>query len=365
MVQAEQFQNSEGLCMTKLNYRAPSGFTFMQLLVTIACVGILLAIVLPAIEAVRETARRTQCMNNLKQHALAMMNYESAHQQFPSAVGISRGNNDLPETTNSYSGFLFQLPYMERYPGPYYSEPSEFEGKTFEAYSDVYAQGHPLWTIQPDWLVCPSLPEPDSEFGITHYAFSIGDAGLNINNPESIRGAFAVGLAQTLDEIVDGHSNTIALAEIGGWGGRDVGSRFAINQPQNHLDNPSSTSELVAYGAFKRTVTLSDKTRGGNWADGTAGSGLVNTILPPGSPSVLVSGNSEVGGFLSASKNHTGGTNVAMCDGSVRFISIDIDAGDQNHPANTAKELEGQASYYGVWGALGSSNGSEEVKIDF
>jgi len=350
--------------MDESNRRNRFAFTFLELLIAIAIVGVLLAMIIPAVASVREAARRTSCLNNMRQQVLGILNFESAFQQLPSAAGFVRGEEDLPETTESYSGFLSFFNQMERYEGPYYSDVVEFEGKTFPAYPDVDAHGYPLWSQQRHWLICPSLPMPESEFAVTHYAFSIGDAAKNINNPSSIRGAFAVGMTLKVDEVVDGTTQTIAMTEIGGVGGRSVGSRFAINQPRKYLDKPSLTSELANSNRFKSTVTLSNKTRGGNWADGTAGAGLVKTILPPGSPSVLVGESSEVNGFLSASVNHPGGTNVALLDGSTRVIDADIDTGDQNYPANSAKELEGVASHYGVWGALGSSNG-EETDFEF
>lgn len=323
---------------------------------------------LPASSSVREAARRTQCMNNIKQLALGILNYESAHQTLPQAAGIkNRIGEALPTTTNRYSGFLSFFTFLERYSGEH-SFDKEFEhaGVTYPAYPDVDTDGHPLWTVQRPYFLCPNLSESDTSFGSNHYAFSIGDIAKNIHAPQSIRGAFAVGRAQTLDEITDGLSSTVCLVEIGGSFDRGVGSRFAIDQPARYLEKPALSAELVdRRGQYLPDVALSSKRRGGNWADGSAGVGLVNTILPPGSPSLMVGGKSMADGFFSASQNHPDGTVVAFCDSSLHFISIDIDVGDQHHPASSAESLAGTASHYGVWGALGSANGDEEIEGKF
>lgn len=341
------------------------GFTFLELLIVIAIIGFLVAILVPAVNEVREAARRTQCLNNIRQQALAILNYESAHQRFPSATGFASATKELPSTTDDYSGFLSFLMFTGRYPQTYDRE-FVHEGQRFPAYPDVDTADYPMWSEQSLGLICPSVADTDSKFGITSYAFSIGDVAKNVHDPATIRGAFAVGKSLTTDEITDGSSMTIALAEIGGDGFRSAGRHFAINQPGRFLSNPSLTSELVdRSNRYLADVKLSEKVRGGNWVEGTGGPGLVNTILPPGSPSLLVGGQAKVDGFFSASENHSGSTVVAMCDGSTHCIDINIDVGDQNHPANSAVELIGLESHYGVWGALGSSNGDENPETDF
>jgi type II secretory pathway pseudopilin PulG len=334
----------------------------MELLIVISIIAVLLAMLLPAARSVREAARRTQCINNVRQQVLAILNYESAHQHLPPATGMVGANQELPETTERYSGLLSYFGFLGRYGGPYIEE-YDNGGKRFPAYPDVDDLGYPLWTRQQSFFVCPALAmnNSDDEFAITHYALVIGDVARNVHQTEVARGAFAVGLTQKLEDITDGMSHTLAIAEIGGVGDRDVGRHFAINQPEELLNKPSQTSELVtSWNRYKSHVSLSRKTRGGNWADGTGGPGLVNTILPPGSASVLVGGDSEVDGFFSASINHSDGTVVGYCDGSTYFLHEAVDVGDQDAPAQSAIELKGVESKYGVWGALGSANGNEK-----
>ena len=94
------------------------GFTLVELLVVIAIIGVLVALLLPAIQAARESARRIQCQNNLKQVGLAVLNYHSARQQFPTAGNNAQLNlqgSTAPTVPFEQGGTLFQiLPYLEQ-----------------------------------------------------------------------------------------------------------------------------------------------------------------------------------------------------------------------------------------------------------
>lgn len=337
------------------------GFTFLELLIVIAIMGVLLAILVPAVQQVREAARRTQCLNNARQLVLSMLNYESAYQHLPPATGYRGAESDTTNTTARYSGFLSFFMFTERYPGPPIGKELELDGKIFPAYPDVDTANYPMWSRQSYLMLCPNI-EPNSDFAEVHYGLSIGDVGKNVHSPNEIRGSFAVGMEQKLKDITDGSSSTLAIAEIGGNTERGLGRRFAINQPESFLTDPKSTSNLVdRYGRYRSEVELSPRIRGGNWADGIGGPGLVNTILPPGSPSLLVGGDSRVDGFFSASVNHEGGTVTGFLDGSTHFVGSDIDTGSLSHNVNSAEELAGRESHYGVWGALGSCNGNDDT----
>src|SRR5688500_3102264 len=81
-------------------FPSPLGFTLVELLVVIAIIGLLVGLLLPAIQAAREAARRSQCQNNLKQQALALINYEQEHKRYP--IGVY---GDLPSNANRADGF--------------------------------------------------------------------------------------------------------------------------------------------------------------------------------------------------------------------------------------------------------------------
>ncbi|RUL87655.1 DUF1559 domain-containing protein [Tautonia sociabilis] len=92
----------------------PKGFTLIELLVVIAIIGVLIALLLPAVQAAREAARRAQCSNNLKQLGIAMHNYHDVIGSFPTLLWALPGNNNLPNNTFRASFFQMLLPYLEQ-----------------------------------------------------------------------------------------------------------------------------------------------------------------------------------------------------------------------------------------------------------
>lgn len=168
-------------------------------------------------------------------------------------------------------------------------------------------------------------------------------------------------------DFTDGTSNTIAMGEIGTPSGLSVIGQFAIGQRSSMLSNPSMCLGVLAKPREKnypKGLPLGEPGRGGRWADGAAGFSLFNTVLPPNSPSCAVGGAHAVDGIYSVGSWHPGGAQVAMTDGSVRFISETIDAGDASRPPVTPEQLANGliASPYGVWGAIGTSTGGEDVE---
>ncbi len=168
-------------------------------------------------------------------------------------------------------------------------------------------------------------------------------------------------------DIKDGLANTIAMGEIGTPLDRMVKGEFAIEQPASILDNPGlclsvRDSERPAF--YSQDVPLGEPGRGGVWADGAAGFSLINTVLPPNSPSCAVTGVDAVDGIYSAGSFHQGGGHVLMTDGAVIFMTESVEAGDQSQPTLKSQELaEGTVpSPYGLWGALGTAAGEEEIQ---
>jgi prepilin-type N-terminal cleavage/methylation domain-containing protein len=343
-------------------------FTLLELLVAVVLIGILICMLLPATRRVREASRRTQCLNNSRQLILGELNYEQAHMKFP----VAYGNKDFSVYTNEYerlSGLVVLLPFIEQVDlHEQIIHESSFDGIDFQALPSPTSREYPPWQKQLSQFSCPASSSDDSIFGETNYAFCIGDVARDIHRPqEKLRGVFGYGRSMSFHEITDGSSNTFAMVEIGNRWQRTVGGDFAINQPTTMLGDPSLCLSLVdAEGKlYLDSVTLSNVGRGGCWADGSAGSGIVNTILPPKSPSCAVGGAELSDGLYSSSSDHPGVIVAAMCDGSVHSVEDSLDCGDIKLPTKTSEQLsKGEvASSYGVWGSLGTANDGSTVNV--
>lgn len=163
----------------------------------------------------------------------------------------------------------------------------------------------------------------------------------------------------------DGLANTIALAEMSNLDRRNVQGTFATNQSNAMLRSPLLCQQLGGGGAkYQSRVELSGIGRGGRWADGGAGIAMMNTILPPGSPSCSIA-REAADGIYSAGSFHTGGLNVAMADGSIQFISSNIDCGDVSRcpPEESDYAINSVRSPFGVWGALGSASSGDAPEV--
>lgn len=356
--------------LSRRKLRSVCGFTLVEMLVVVFILCVIIALLLPNVRMGREAARRMSCSNNMKNVCLAMHNYADANGHFPSAMG-GTGVGETPNdgNANRLSGMVAILPYIEQDKlWQQIANPSEFNGVAYPAMGPApWVKEYTPWQEQfISTMRCPSNPRFKSEFARTNYAFCIGDLARDIHQTQTLRGAFAPGMISSFADLKDGGTHTIAIGEIGNTDGRAVAGQFASGQSSNILDNPSLCLKVLS--ARKKTdydskVTLGALGRGGRWADGAACYSLVNTILPPNSPSCAIGTEEATDGIYSVGSYHTGGALVAMMDGSVRFIDEDIDAGDPTRPTPTSAQIEkgSFASPYGVWGALGTIAGEDKV----
>jgi type II secretory pathway pseudopilin PulG len=365
------FMNSKYRARTD---EARTGFTLVELLVVIGIILLLIGLLLPAVRRSGGAARRMQCSNNLKQLGLALHNYHDAYGHLPAAMGgTGIGPTPMLGNANRLSGIVALLPYIEQEAlWKQISSPLESCGVAYPAMGPApWIAEYPPWQADLAMLRCPNAKEKKPDKGQTNFAFCIGDMIRQIHEAEQLRGAFACGMTSRFEDVTDGTSNTIAMGEIGTAAGLSVIGQFAINQPAAILTNPALCNEVRAPSRktdYAKGVSLDSSGRGSRWADGAGGFSLFNTVLPPNSPSCAAVGAHAVDGIYSAGSYHPGGSQVVLLDGSVRFISESIDAGEPTRPPVSPELLLGECaleSPYGVWGALGTAAGHEKVPVDY
>ena len=331
--------------------------------------ALLLSVLIPAVMKAREDARRSQCKNNLIQWGLALHNYHDQYRMFPPYAGGTHANGEW------LSGRAMLLPNLESSPlwGTIVAAP----GQGGDPLRMLEGQFH--WEAAPIFL-CPSStipPQVDQQPHLS-YVFNVGDqldfgGGVeDFPNQMKTRGPFAWRACFSVRDILDGTSNTIAMAE------RDLGTPDDSRDPIGRVARVAATSpadclKLVSDRRYVGSVAVLAELSGERWASGHPMYSVFLTAVPPNGPSCAASAppsGKSVGGWFTASSRHTGGVNVLMCDGAVRFINDNINAGDLTAVRHVLKEdvdddgprlikYWHRPSSYGVWGHLGSMDGLE------
>ena len=328
-------------------YTRRLGFTLVELLVVIAIIGILIGMLLPAVQQVREAARRTTCLNNTKQLSLACLNHESTHSRFPTGInfrgsGLSRTSSpvapipgDANEAQNIGWG-MFILPYIEQ--ENLYSQIKTATGDWKDSWTtQTNAGGQLLVSTVVSAFNCPSDNSPDDEFNKFWTPEAIVNAGGDLHSksnyvgcmgatpnvkgssvdallnkpsltPENW-GVFGLNSRTTFGEISDGSSNVLAIGERSSRTEEEAGST-------QNLSNQRTSYGAVWSGEIN-----------GSWgaANGKAANVLFSTL---GSINADNASSFTVNGFRQseapASSYHTGGAVVGFADGSSHFLSDDI-----------------------------------------
>ena len=296
--------------------RFNKGFTLVELLVVIAIIGILVGMILPAVQAAREQARRTSCLNKVRNVALACVSYESANQQFPAA------------NSNGGESFLVRILPMIEQGGLYDS---------FRASTGTDPRISLSMNLI-DTFICDSTTQVQSEansFGGTftsHYASSAGPVSLGTSGPYTVDNGFALELSGNdngmvglrglfsptnsssafaaatkrgvrTSDVTDGMSNTLAITETSRSPSNSGDRSFGIRRPRwtHGVERSGGDNRLNWSRCIARQINTF------NVDDGSGGS------------------SAQPHHELCISSNHPGGANVANGDGSTHFVSEDTD----------------------------------------
>ena len=311
-----------------------------EVVILVAILGFLIALLLPAIQASREAARRMQCTNQIRQIMIAMHGYHDVQNSLPAGVGVAGQSVWVPF-----------LPFIEH--TALYDSIMNQNCNSVAEIGEIVA-GYSIPAYQ-----CASEPtvSPDGLFG-SYHACS-GDAVVVARDdwkPRSAFGATPDGKPYWVNfaSITDGMSNTMAFSE----------SRIAAGAPTRARYNTgvytdwsaTETEAIPDHCAANHEATDQDYSwLGARWYDGRMTCSRYLGILPPNSASCVQQTETNLP-LISASSYHAGGVNVGMCDGSVQFVSDDVDAGD---PTMNAVEIREDPSPYGAWGAKASMNGDK------
>ena len=329
------------------------GFTLIELLVVIAIIAILIALLVPAVQKVREAAARTQCVNNLKQLGLAMNNYHSAMKKLPSSCF----------NTSQYgpSALGYLLPYIDQDVLGNKLDPNVASGASNSATLTPWDfAGQARLNV----LLCPSDRQTGHHqlnFGWTNYHTNHG-TWVKLNNKwDGVFGPNGVVITgvqpapfMKFANISDGTSNTAAIAEVC----RGPGDSGANDPRNNRTDcfevsgTPPVTSATAARTFFQGQNSTTAgfaggwsppwRWRGYPWREGSIWRSGYNHLMPPNSACWRPNGNWWQL-VTPASSYHSGGVNVLFCDGSVHFVS--------------------QAINPDTWTALGTPTGQETVNL--
>jgi prepilin-type N-terminal cleavage/methylation domain-containing protein/prepilin-type processing-associated H-X9-DG protein len=325
-------------------------FTLVELLVVIAIIGLLVALLLPAIQSAREAARRTQCINNLKQLGIAFNNHAAAREAFPPAAvsKIYPGFPNHPQSFYRWSALAHLLPYME---AQSLHDPLDLSYPMY-----MPTAGYPISEpnklgiskVLPEFL-CPSdQGEPvRDQMGPTNYVVCSG-SGAGGGTPFKTDGVFFVNSATKFANITDGSSNTIAASEslLGVDTPRTSGGTFAnYNTERSYkfvlsFAGPPDLTDVRCEGSlsFNSTTASGNDPRGFAWSSGEYRCATYNHYYGPNSQQYdciasVTTDPSPIGrpvlysayGWRAARSLHPGGVNAAFADGSARFFDESVD----------------------------------------
>jgi len=325
-----------------------SGFTLIELLVVISMIAVLIGLLLPAVQSAREAARRTQCVNNLKQIGLSLANYESSYSSLPLSNSLSGIGQGPAVVENGWSALARIAPYLE--------QSNVYNLVNFNIkYSNV--QNSTVIGLKINAFNCPSEKDPmpaNPTYGISNYAVNVGDwyvwggygsGSVNATPIMRNRGTFGINYVLGLQNFTDGTSNTVTMSE-------GQNKKFTYRCGSNSGSwpmTPIAPSPEQLLSIAKNSCTKTKDPGHSRWANGNCYYGGLTFGLAPNADSPNIVTQDENDGsptfaVLTAGSYHPGGVNTLFADGSVKFMKNTISVS--------------------TWRALGTPNGGEVVSSD-
>jgi len=425
---------------TTKTFVAKRAFTLVELLVVIAIIGMLIALLLPAVQAAREAARRMQCSNKMKQLALAMHNFHDVRKRIPNNgddgvwMALNPAGTGAPtiaglftqsdvviprewgttryDAVNSWGFLTVMLPFIEK--APLFDRLNSYLSRATYPLTGGWALNIPSsagtdanvmvdgeinpFCVRIADFICPSDGGATRNWGHgrgpTNYRICHGDTAIGGQWAENRqkRGIGVLGRYGFvyLSGILDGTSNTMFISES--MVSPEDGNRQFKSNIISLAGNTDANSETRgapincantrgADGDFRSTRNVING-KGQFWGAQSPKFTGFHAVLPPNQPSCTEATNTAANDnnmadamLITASSAHPGGVQVALCDGSVRFVSDSVDAGDPSRRLGetaTHTTLIGarsgfghqwprQNSTFGVWGAMATVAGGESV----
>jgi prepilin-type N-terminal cleavage/methylation domain-containing protein len=286
--------------------RSNRGFTLVELLVVIAIIGILVALLLPAVQAAREAARRTSCNNKLRQHGIAMHNYHDVFLMFPPGCRVSGPPANQTETSG-HVWLRALLPYIEMgtmYDQWDYTVAYHVGSNLTLIRTLIPAHRCPSDTAATAWNSVPGYNYA-SNFGPTDYNRQ-GTAATPWNGVVFTGAPFEyLGRQHNLAAVTDGTSNTLMLGEV------------RQGQAANDIRGLTWWGQAAGFNAFYTPNTSSPDSFQSGFCTAAA-------AATPGLPCVANSATNGTPSMMVSRSRHPGGVQVTLCDASVRFVSQTI-----------------------------------------
>lgn len=364
-----------------------NGFTLVELLVVIAIIGILVGLLLPAVQSAREAARRMQCSNNLKQLSLSMHNYHDVYKATP--LHMHRAAHDYGGAAAGDSGnlswYFGTLPFMEQ-SNAFNILPSEITGAGY-SWNGIVSGNTPLGQMARAKIpsfVCPSESVTNENVpGLANFNY-VANAGPprhlfipGVGTSTSSRGFIShsrmsnsgPGTANCSGSLLGGSNNTVRFRDItDGLSNTCAISESLVNDGSGDSFDPrrnlyyTGSAMIQQPGANIADVVADGLANHVNWASWSQYKGiswlytsswekhLYNHVFPPNTISIPGYNTdwfrcSEADGAITPSSNHTGGVQISMADGSVRFVSDSVNIQ--------------------TWWALGTRSGGEIIGTEF